>query len=225
MNKTITGILIATIAIAVIMGAWFYLNQQNVITENYLLEENIDQPAQINTAKKKEAQKAAPATVADLMISGKTQKCTADYETGSDTIKQNGIFYIAQNKLRIDVASDISGQKTNIHTIVMDGWQYNWVEGDQTIKIEPTKVNIVELSTKAINAGINQADIMPILYQPLEFTCTPWTADETMFALPSGTEFKDNTAGTEKLIQEKINQTENIITKQRKTYRQTKKAI
>jgi hypothetical protein len=140
------------------------------------------------------------ASLKDLLGMGKTVKCNST--NTSDKFSTTGTTYVSGEKVRSDVVSQMeNAAETNSHIIVAGGWMYMWNEGAITgIKIDtnsmkqnnPPAADNSDQGTKTPPAD-NQFD------SKANFDCSPWTADESVFAIPQGVTFTDQSAALNNL--------------------------
>jgi hypothetical protein len=124
-------------------------------------------------------------SISKLLLSGKSLKCTLDEQMDEGNILSETL-YISGKRFRTDVLmSAMEGYE--FHMISDGEWAYTW----NTMSNKGTKLNLDELKgVKPQNAGQNTAD----LEKESEFNCIPWVPSTSMFDLPSGIEFTDDTA-------------------------------
>ena len=130
---------------------------------------------------------------------GKTLKCAAT--TTSDKFTTTDTTYVSGDKMRSDTTSQ-SGDaaQINSHAIIADGWMYMWNEGANTgikLDINAMKQNNTPPGSENTNQGSppanNQFD------NKTDFDCSPWTADESIFAIPQNVTFADQSAAMNSL--------------------------
>jgi len=115
----------------------------------------------------------------DLIAQGVSQSCTYSTENS------HGMIYLGGGKIRGDfVVPGVqqNGQPTNAHMIIMNNMNYLWTDGIKT----GMKVAFDENATPNPQATPNtnfDANAK------LNFKCSPWVVDATMFTLPTGISF------------------------------------
>ena len=165
MNKTIIG---AVIAIVVIAGAGYWFTHKQ--SGGAMMTQSPAVPGGMMSMK-------------DLVASGVSQKCDfSEPESGT-----GGTVYIAGGKVRADFTSKSQAGTIGGH-MISDGTVVNtWMDGmTQGFKSSFTMTQTAS-STAAPHKGLDPN-------KKTNYTCTPWSADASMFALPSGITFTDMSA-------------------------------
>lgn len=119
-----------------------------------------------------------PKSLKDLLTLGKTQECS--FNDGSDN--QMTIF-VANNKMRGNFDSKVGGQIMKSHIIVDGQTSYIWVDGQNT----GYKMSVDKTVKDQANNQPNQVD----LDKQVNYSCKDWTADSSVFNLPTGINFTD----------------------------------
>ena len=167
-------------------------NQQGAQTEQ---GQNAPQAADANSqsGQPQSQENKISASLKDLLGMGKTLKCTAT--TTSDKFTTTGTTYVSGDKMRTDTMSQAGDAvQTNSHIIVADGWMYMWSEGTSTgmkFDVNAMKQNNTP-GTENTNQGSPSASNQ--LDNKADFGCSPWTADESVFAIPQDVTFTDQSA-------------------------------
>ncbi len=144
----------------------------------YMLMPKNQAPVSETTTNTETAQNSEPSTLRALMASGGSQKCTFNSSTANS--QSEGVVYIGQGQLRGDFTSVASGQTQNGHFIVKDNTTHLWVDGmSQGFK--------AEFSASA-SASSGAGEINPDA--PVDYKCSSWTTDPSMFVLPSSVTFR-----------------------------------
>ncbi|MBX4192546.1 hypothetical protein KW798_03620 [Candidatus Parcubacteria bacterium] len=113
-------------------------------------------------------------TIRSLLASGSPQKCTFA-SSRNDT--SSGTMYFAGGKARADFSAQNGSSTFNGHFIVNNDTTYVWADGiPQGFK-----------SSFSGSAGNPQAQVDPDA--PGEYSCEPWTPDQTFFGLPKNINF------------------------------------
>lgn len=130
-------------------------------------------------------------SISKLMTSGKSLKCTFEDKIDNDNTLSETI-YVSGKKYRIDILmSAIEGYE--FHMISDGKWLYTW----NSMTNKGTKLNIDELKDVKIKGSGQTTDVE----KELEFDCMPWTVSSSMFNLPSGIEFTDETAEMKEAVE------------------------
>jgi len=118
----------------------------------------------------------------ELMTLGIAQKCTIANKVngGSNTIS----IYLDNGKIRGDIVSVTPEKTINSHMIVQGSTTYMWMEDQKTgfkMTFDPEKA---AANPPPQNNGVNPDE-------RLAYNCSPWSADASVFNLPTGVEFSD----------------------------------
>lgn len=128
------------------------------------------------------AEGASSGTLADLMARAGSHTCTAKATHDGGT--SEGTVYMSGGKLRGDFVATMGGQVVNTSFISVDGYMYTWSD----MLPQGMKVKIDAAVGTSGGQGIDPST-------PVEYSCAPWTADESMFALPAIEFFEIGAAG------------------------------
>lgn len=192
-----TKIIALVVAVIVIAGGvyWFMPKTQTGVTPN-------DKSA-MNSEVKDSKSNSEPATKAsslkDLLALGTSQKCTFSNE-GSE-----GTFYVSKGQSRGDFSSNAGGTTTKGHMISDGKTSYVWMDSQPKgfkMSLEAAQKAQAESNYKAPapSAGIDYNKNM-------NYSCQSWSADDSMFAVPTNIEFTDMAAMMEqtKMMQDQVN--------------------
>lgn len=117
-------------------------------------------------------------SLTELLASNKAQKCTVKQEVAG--IESNGTVYVAGGKLRGDFTST-GGVSGNTHVIVDAGNVYTWIDGlGMGVKV----------AASAADAGASGQQAVS-MNQKLNYVCSNWSVDASVFTRPSGITFSD----------------------------------
>src|SRR5258708_2824274 len=117
-------------------------------------------------------------TLKSLFESGKSEKCTVNSKS-TDSAKFSGTSYVAGGKVRVDMQGNVSGTTINSHIIIDSGIGYVWTDLSKqgfkfTVNVEASPV----ANSKA-----------PDLNQTVDYSCSDWTSDGSVFVLPADVTF------------------------------------
>lgn len=124
-------------------------------------------------------------TIKDLIGLGRSVKCTWESPQGQG----KGVVYASANKAKTEMEIDVDGQKMMINSLIDGDWMYQWGNS----MMGNTKMNIKELEKMAPQQDQEQPQAAQNYNQELNYTCTPWGIDASVFNLPSDIEFTDTT--------------------------------
>jgi hypothetical protein len=118
---------------------------------------------------------------ADLMARGGNTECeaTAIHEEGSST----GTVKMSDGKLRGDFVAIVGGRTVSTSFVHRDGFVYTWSD----LMPQGFKVKAEAAEGTAGGQGIDPST-------NVEYSCAPWTPDESEFELPSDITFIDVSA-------------------------------
>lgn len=166
--------------IVVAIGA--YLMMSNKKSGNQPLDNSAS-----NTSVKDDKSTTEPATKAsslkDLIALGSSQKCTFSSE-GSE-----GTIYVSGGKSRGDFSTTASGSTSKGHMMFDGKMSYVWMDGQaQGYKMSLESAD----DNKPTNTPTNTPTQSGVDYdKQMDYNCEKWSADNSMFVLPSNVEFLD----------------------------------
>lgn len=171
MNKNI-GILLAVIVIA--GGAYFLMHKKSDDAQNQT-KGDASSASTENTE--------SESSLKNLLASGKSQKCTFSMDESGAT--STGTFYVSNGKSRGDISSTVAGKVTTTHMIYDNNSSYVWMNDSTTgFKMAINKDDVAASQQNAQAQGVDPN-------KNYKFSCSGWTADNSMFQAPSNVEFKD----------------------------------
>ena len=120
-------------------------------------------------------------TLKNLFAMGGSNKCT--FTSGTQNSQSEGTVYIAGGQMRGDFTSVAAGKTVMSHMVVKENTSYMWSDAmPQGIKMS--------FEAMATQSDANpQSTVNP--EAQAEYSCSAWSADASMFTLPSGTTFQD----------------------------------
>lgn len=119
---------------------------------------------------------------AELAERGGAWRCIFTHET--ETVTLRGTVYVYGENIRGDFESDTQGITVDSHMITDHGFIYTWSP------IAPTGYKV----PYSLEAGTGNGSSE--FRQPYDFRCTPWTVEETKFAIPADTTFVEIASGS-----------------------------
>jgi len=123
------------------------------------------------------------ASLRDLVMSGKPQKCTfSDTRSGATT---QGVVYVGGQKVRGDFTMTTGNQKTDGHMIMDGKTTFVWTSAmPQGVKFA--------MSADATTTAASQMSGQAIDYtSAMNYDCDSWTADASLFSVPTNITFMD----------------------------------
>lgn len=125
------------------------------------------------------AQANGDVSLKDLLASGGSQKCTFSNSASS------GTFYVGGGKSRGDFASTSAGQSVKGHMIMDGKTSYVWMDGQaQGFKTS------VDANSSASTSGSTASQSVDA-NKKMNYSCSPWSVDSSMFSLPASVKFMD----------------------------------
>lgn len=124
-----------------------------------------------------------------LLAMNKSQKCTFDSESVS------GTTYISSGKMRGDYIPKTGGSTPATHMIVDGTTSYMWME-NQTTGYKMDFSAMQENPTKGDINNTGQVNVDP--NKSMNYSCSNWSTDANMFALPNNVQFADMSAMMDK---------------------------
>lgn len=121
----------------------------------------------------------------NLLAMNKSQKCTFDTEYSS------GTTYISSGKMRGDFSAKAGGQTQITHMIADGQTSYMWMEG-QTTGYQMNFSAMQGNTTKGEVNNTGQVNVDPS--QSMNYNCSNWPTDASVFALPKNIQFTDMSA-------------------------------
>jgi len=144
----------------------------------FLMSKGASSPTSVGQQTATSDEASTQKSLRDLIALGESQECS--FSIGEES---SGTFYVASGKMKGDFTSTSAGETTISHMLVEGQTSYIWIEGqDMGYKFS------VDASTQE-QGQTNQANMD--LDQKADYSCKPWRADSSAFALPGNVEFKD----------------------------------
>jgi hypothetical protein len=153
-------------------------NQQTQVQKEQATNENENQEGTIS------------GSIQDILNMGKSVKCEVAFN--EESFQGSNITYVSGEKARSDVTMNMQGrEQNNSHVIVSDGWTYMWNDGSN----KGTKFNTSEFkkNVSSEDKSVAGPPAAGDISQKMDFKCSPWIADDSLFTLPGGVEFTDET--------------------------------
>ena len=118
---------------------------------------------------------ASPRSLKDLLTAGIPQQCTF-----SD-VNVSGTTYIQGGKIRGDFATTAEGATSTGHMIFDGTTSYVWMDGAPTgFKMDINPADVADSQKSQQGLDINKA---------IDYNCSAWSADQTVFVPPSNITF------------------------------------
>ena len=119
----------------------------------------------------------------EFMKQGGAYKCTVTQTVA--TMTTNGTVYLDSGKVKADFAVSVAGQSINTSMIVRDGYSYTWTSNS------PTKGFKTKIAGSTAGGGSTSPKGTYTWdgSQIGEYSCESWTAEASMFEVPSTVTF------------------------------------
>ncbi len=168
--QALAGIIVGIIIVG--GGAWYFTSGSSdtapTTGEETVMEESTDAPE-------------GAGTFAELMA--RTGSWTCDASAQHEGGGSSGTVVMNNGKLRGDFTSTMSGITVSSSFIGRDGYMYTWT----SMLPQGFKVAIDASTGTSGGQGIDPST-------QVEYSCAPWSADESKFELPSGITFMEMNA-------------------------------
>lgn len=170
MNKK--ALIAAGLVIAlVVLGAFVFSNKKQTVTQN-------EMPLADNQTKE-----GTNASLKELFTSGTSQSCTFNSNTAGNG---SGTVYMTTGHMRGDFNVSYNDMTTSTHMISDGTTSYIWIDG------QPNGFKMAFDSQGQQSNTPNEKAID--MEQKIDYRCSNWTPDQTMFVPPSTVTFSDMTA-------------------------------
>lgn len=145
-------------------------------------ENNSNSASDINTNENGEN---TPTSLRSLMSFAENQQCSfADSETESE-----GNVYVSGGNMRGDFTTISDNTTAGSHVIVRGDNLYLWMDSSEDGF--RTSITEIEEATSEIGKYARDAGSALNLDQEVDYECSPWAADNTMFEVPTNVNFQD----------------------------------
>ena len=168
-NKTV----IAVVVVVIVLVAGFFMFKgksapTNAPADNSSVATNPEAPKQ-NSLK-------------GLLTLGTSQQCTFN-----DTVSNNsGTVYVSSGQMRGDFSAQVNGKTEASHMISDGQTSYVWMDGTSTgFKMKFDASTQGNTQSQGVDANKN-----------MDFNCSSWIADASLFIVPAPVKFTDTTALT-----------------------------
>ena len=178
-SPLIIGIII--LLLLVLGGGYYFMTQRASTTDDQEIPEK-------QASMDKET--SGIMSLKDIMALGKSMKCTFEY-THADTGKTAGTSYVSGKNVRTDFTiTDTENKTTQGGMIMVDSTMYTWTDQDK----KGMKMTITEDMEKSVQEEIKDTEWNQEYMSPdedLDYNCTGWNEDHSIFAPPADIEFMD----------------------------------
>jgi hypothetical protein len=174
MNNKIIGIVVAVVVIA---GGAFLLTRHK--------GGNTEVAGNSTSAGAKTEATAQSTSLKSLLVAGSSRKCT--FSNADQGVSSQGTVYVSGGKFRGDFSAMVSGKTEMSHMISDNQISYVWVDGMSSgykMKFDANAQANAQSNAQAHAMDPNKN---------MNFNCGSWSADSSMFSLPSGVQFTDMT--------------------------------
>lgn len=152
-----------------------------LIGVGYLLYMKVKSPAGQLSTLTGTSQGQKPGSLKDLLTLGTAQTCTFNNQGSA------GKVYVSGGKVRGDFDTTTESTTTKSHMIIDGNTSYIWMDGQTTgfkMSFNPDQTPSATASTQTSTGSFDpRAD--------MNYECSAWVVDSSMFALPSGVTFQE----------------------------------
>jgi hypothetical protein len=124
---------------------------------------------------------SAQMSMRELLGMSGPQRCT--FTNNVQDPESSGVVYVAGGKMRGDFTSVAAGQTIQSHMIVDGETSYMWSDAMP----QGMKMAFADVGAQSGQGSGQSVDVN----EKVDYSCSGWTADANMFALPAGVEFSD----------------------------------
>ena len=125
-------------------------------------------------------------TLKELFTSGVAQKCS--FSNKSEAPAVEGVTYISSGKMRGDFTTAVADKTITSHMIVEGKTNYMWTD-EQKVGFKMT-IDTDAMETP-VPTGSNVQQQALDMNKSMEYDCTPWVVDASLFVPPADIEFSD----------------------------------
>lgn len=125
-------------------------------------------------------------TLKELFTSGVAQKCT--FSNTSETPAVQGVTYISSGKVRGDFSTAIADKTITSHMIVEGNTNYMWTD-EQKVGFKMTIDTDAAATPVPTGSAMSQQAFD--MNKTMEYNCSPWVVDASLFVPPTNIEFSD----------------------------------
>ncbi len=167
---------IGAVVVAGAIGAWVYMGSPHTA---WAPASTSDQTAGQPTTQSDTS--SQPQTLKNLIAYKGSQKCTFTSSTSNSS--SSGTVYVSNGQMRGDFVSHAQGGTYESHMIVKDNTSYVWGTG------MPGGFKMSFDAMSSSGQGNNSGAVDP--NAPVNYSCSAWSADASLFVLPAGIQFND----------------------------------
>lgn len=170
MSKIIVGLVVAALVAG---GAYYFISNKG--SGDAMVPSNTDTSA---PAGKKMA-------FSEFIKQGGSYKCTVNQSVGGVT--SQGITYISGDMIRGEYKTNVQGMDVSSMMIVRDGYTYSWTS---MMPNTGFKVKVAANATGDTSAAAS-GQYSFNAEQIGDYNCEAWTADASMFTVPTDVKFQE----------------------------------
>lgn len=146
------------------------------------------------TTQNTESMPAENQTIRDLLTSGDPVTC--DYTASTEAASTTGSIYISAERMRGDFTTT-NGTTSTSHMIFMNNTTYVWDDNEPTGYMMGAIDSTMEegsedaMEEESMDKPDSTSQNPVNLDDPIDYSCSAWEVDESMFELPNGVNFVD----------------------------------
>jgi len=181
MNKTLYWIggviIIVVIIIAVMSTGKSSSGPTTASSTEALTSSSVPVPSGVVSAK------VARQSWHDIVSSGVSETCSFQVAASASSTSLSGTIFTALGNMKGDfIATAPGGKVTNAHIIVASSTGYIWTDSSPRGLKMPYAVMASSTALSNKQGGID-------VNQPTDYSCTPWSADQSLFVVPKNIQF------------------------------------
>jgi hypothetical protein len=176
MNNKLAMIFGAVLLLLLLSGFFITMNKKTSVPN-----QKVQSPGTVGQSNSGNKMEVMEASLKSLLTAGKTVKCT--FTNSVRGVNVNGTVYTSNGKIRQDFSSNTPSGAMNGHMIIDSSNGYMWT--DQTKQGYKIPIN----EQTAVPSGSTQTQASDV-NKKIQFSCLPWTADSSLFTLPTDITFQ-----------------------------------
>lgn len=142
----------------------------------------LEKAKNISTNEEGNSNKTRKTSLKALLSSTDLQKCSYSYDVSG--ITSSAVIYLGKGKMRVDSNVKTGGRTMKHNMIIVDETSYIW--GDEL----PQGIKMSVTGMLQPQSNTNQSQSIDMTNE-IDYSCEPWSFDESLFKLPSGIKFMD----------------------------------
>ncbi len=176
-NISTIKIIAAIVIVAVVAGAGYAIARKN---------KNPQPAGGVTVDQKQDVSAGKKMAFADFVKEGGSYQCTVNQNV--QNIETKGTVYISGERISGTFSTKTQGMNIDTNMIVRDGYTYTWSSMMQGMGV---KIKATSPGAAGSNPGASASGTYSFNAEQIgDYDCKPWTANESVFTLPSGITFQ-----------------------------------